>query len=105
MKINVIVLALSLIAVSAFATTQWGDLFEKTYNPKPGTPLVKAGCVVCHDKSGSGALNYYGNSLKGKSVTTKSLRKVEKLDSDKDGVKNIAEIKAGTLPGSSKSKP
>jgi hypothetical protein len=104
-KIKVIAIILSLIAVSAFATIQWGDLFVKVYHPKSGTPLAKAGCVVCHNKAGSVALNPYGSSLKGKSVTLKSLRNVEKLDSDKDGVKNITEIKSGTLPGNPKSKP
>jgi hypothetical protein len=33
------------------------------------------------------------------------LSSIEKLDSDKDGVSNINEIKAGTLPGDPKSKP
>jgi hypothetical protein len=40
-----------------------------------------------------------------KSFTAAMLTKTAALDSDKDGAKNAAEIKAGTLPGDPKSKP
>lgn len=43
--------------------------------------------------------------LKGKKAAAASLKAVECKDADKDGISNIAEIKAGTLPGDPKSKP
>ena len=94
------------LAMAALATPQLMQLFNKTYKPKAGTALQKAGCAVCHvSKAGGGKLNPYGQALKGKPATAASLRSIEKLDSDKDKFSNIAEIKAGTLPGNPKSKP
>jgi mono/diheme cytochrome c family protein len=102
----VIAVVLALVpAVAVFATPVFKSAFDKTYKPKSGTALAKAGCAVCHVKVGSKALNPYGKALKGRAATDKSLRAIEKLDSDKDKASNIAEIKAGTLPGDPKSKP
>lgn len=98
-----LVLALSLIASVAFATAAWMKLFNDTYKPKPDSAIVKAKCQLCHTKGV--ALNPYGTSLKGKTMDAAGLKSVEKIDSDKDGFSNIAEIKAGTLPGDPKSKP
>lgn len=100
-----IVLAVLLISSAAFATAQWMKTFNDTYKPKAGTALAKAKCATCHVKPAGGALNPYGNALKGKKINAASLKAVEKMDSDKDRVSNIAEIKAGTLPGDAKSKP
>jgi hypothetical protein len=72
--------------------------------------LKKAGCAVCHIGHGP-KLNAYGEDIKkltpkgSKKLTADILKKAESLDSDKDGVKNGAEIKAGSLPGDAKSKP
>ena len=56
-------------------------------------------------KKGEGDVNAYGNDLdgdeKGRQV---QLAKIEKLDSDKDGVSNLDEIKKGTNPGDPASK-
>ncbi|MEP0767253.1 MAG: hypothetical protein HRF45_13025, partial [Fimbriimonadia bacterium] len=56
-------------------------------------------------------LNPYGQALdklvqadKGKKLTAEILKKLNDVDSDGDGVKNLAEIKAGTMPGDPKSK-
>lgn len=99
------VVVLCVLATAAFATPAFKKVFDSTYKPKVGSALAKAGCVVCHVRAGSTDLNSYGKSLKGKPLTAKSLKQVEKLDSDKDGKTNITEIKAGTLPGNPKSKP
>lgn len=101
--IIVIVIAVLLISSAAMATAQWLKLFTDTYKPKAGTAIAAAKCQVCHTKGV--ALNPYGRSLKGKKMVAASLKAVEKLDSDKDKFSNIAEIKAGTLPGDPKSKP
>jgi hypothetical protein len=99
-----ILIAVLLISSAAMATAQWLKLFTTTYKPKAGSAIVTAKCQLCHAKS-IPALNPYGMSLKGKPMTAASLKAVEKMDSDKDGISNIAEIKAGTLPGDPKSKP
>jgi mono/diheme cytochrome c family protein len=92
-------------AVAAFATDGFCDLFNKTYVLKPGTALARAGCAVCHISDDNLALNNYGKSLDGKPVTVRSLRSVEKVDSDNDKYANITEIRAGSLPGNAKSRP
>lgn len=87
--------------------------FLETYKIKKSSNLAKASCAICHPaKNKTRKLNPYGIDLqkamraeKTKKLTKKALAKVEKLDSDKDKVRNIDEIKAGTLPGDPKSKP
>ena len=101
----ILVVALLVVAVAAMANPAFNTAFTKTYKPKAGTALAKAGCATCHTKMGSPVLNPYGNQLKGKPATAASLKAVDNIDSDKDGISNIAEIKAGTLPGNAKSKP
>lgn len=99
------VVVLVAFALTAIATPAFKTVFDKTYSPKPGTALAKAGCVVCHTKMGSKDLNPYGKALKGKPMTAASLKAIENMDADKDGWTNIQEIKAGTLPGDPNSKP
>ncbi|MCE5199131.1 MAG: hypothetical protein ABFD54_02195 [Armatimonadota bacterium] len=105
-KIRVVCLALLaalILSASALASAQWMKTFNDLYKPKQDTELKKAGCSVCHSKGVE--LNSYGEMLKGKAIKISSLRAIEKKDADKDGASNIAEIKAGTVPGDSKSKP
>jgi hypothetical protein len=66
--------------------------------------------MACHVKGKE--LNVYGKDVqkamqekKTKDLTAEILKSIEKLDSDKDGVSNGDELKAGTLPGDPKSKP
>jgi hypothetical protein len=102
-------LALGLM-VSALATPKQLVTFLKTYHPEKDSALSKAKCTVCHVKGKE--LNVYGKDLqkalqekKTKELTAEILKSIEKLDSDKDGVSNGDELKAGTLPGDPKSKP
>jgi hypothetical protein len=47
-----------------------------------------------------------GNAMTAKATRDVAAYKaIESLDSDKDGAANLAEIKAGTLPGDAASKP
>src|SRR5687768_10070961 len=83
--------------------------FERLAKVKKGSALDKADCAVCHIGTSS-TLNAYGKDVKkflgkDKKLTAAVLKKAEALDSDKDKVKNGAEVKAGTLPGDAKSKP
>lgn len=106
---TIITLIISTLFISsvAFASLQWYKVFNDTYKPKAGSALAKARCAACHtatlakDKT----VNPYGKSLVGKKIDAASLKSIEKKDADKDGFSNIAEIKAGTLPGDPKSKP
>lgn len=104
------VVAVALLAsVVAWAFPPFLKVFTDTYKVKATSALGKASCATCHPaKNKTDKLNPYGAALKknlvGGKVTKASLAKVEKLDSDKDGVSNIKEIKAGTLPGDPKSK-
>ncbi|MGC8783358.1 MAG: hypothetical protein ACP5RN_03080 [Armatimonadota bacterium] len=103
------VLALGLM-VGALATPKHLATFLKTYPSVKNTAVGKAKCVVCHVKGKE--LNVYGKDLqkvlhekKTKDLTAEILKSIENLDSDKDGVSNGEELKAGTLPGDPKSKP
>jgi hypothetical protein len=102
----VLVVALMLVCGVAMATLTWLKTFNDLYKPKPDSALKKAKCGICHvNKTGKGALNAYGKMLRKRKVEAASLRAIEKKDADKDGFSNIAEIKAGTLPGNPKSRP
>jgi hypothetical protein len=83
--------------------------FDSTYGVKKTTPLGKASCAACHIGK-TRKLNPYGLDLQKamkqentKVMTGSVLKKVEGLDSDKDGKSNLDEIHAGTLPGDEKS--
>lgn len=104
-RLPLIILAVLFAATAVLATAAHMSTFNSTYKPKAGSALAKAGCSICHIAGDFKKLNPYGTALKGKGTDVKALRAVEKLDSDKDGVTNINEIKAGTLPGDPKSKP
>ncbi len=103
-----IVVTLLFACGSAMATIQWGKVFRDLYKSKPASAIVKAKCAVCHTKpvaTKDKTLNAYGKQLVKKKIDAASLKAIEKLDADKDGFTNLAEIKAGTLPGDPKSKP
>ena len=96
---GLIVVILLIACTAAYATLAWYKAFNDLYKPKPGTALHKAKCSICHvNPTGKGALNPYGKML-GKKVSAAALKAIEKKDADKDRAPNIAEIKAGTLPG------
>jgi hypothetical protein len=103
--IMIVVAAVLIIASAAYATAAWSKLFADTYKPKADSAIAKAKCQLCHMKKISDGMNPYGAALKGKKIEAASLKAIEKLDSDKDKFTNIAEIKAGTLPGDPNSKP
>ena len=96
------------LAAAPVAMISFGPVFNETYHPAKDGKLAKAKCAVCHVGM-TKKLNPYGEDLHkivggSKKLSPDVLKKVEQLDSDKDGVKNIDEIKAGTFPGDPKSK-
>lgn len=102
---------LVLSAGAAMAHPEFISTFNKAFKPAPGTTLPKPPCAVCHVGM-SPKLNPYGADLqkamkaaKTAKLTPSIFAKVANLDSDKDGAKNGAEMKAGTLPGDPASKP
>jgi hypothetical protein len=109
MKVRIALLAFLLALVFAAPGALWADsgvqsTFATKYGLK-GTALDA--CKTCHT-SGS-KFNKYGAAINKKRAAgltvVKSLTKVQRLDSDKDGFTNIQEIKARTFPGSAASKP
>jgi hypothetical protein len=100
------------VATWAAATPQAGMPFKALYGtPKEGSALAKAmPCLACHAAMPPAKtnLNPYGADLQRAAKGTlneAAFKAIENLDSDKDGAKNVVEIKAGTLPGDPKSKP
>ena len=114
MKSRISLVALVVVVALLASTVAWAfpaylKVFTATYKVKPNSALAKASCGTCHVAANkTDKLNPFGLDLKknlvGGKVTKASLAKVEKLDSDKDRVSNIKEIKACTLPGNPKSK-
>jgi len=104
-----VVLALAPAAVLATPTIK-AD-FEKHYNIKASSKIGKAGCNVCH--AALPKLNPFGEDIKkaqdklktNKKMTPAVYAAIEKLDSAKSGMTNLAKIKADCLPGDPKDKP
>ncbi len=94
------------IVAMAMALSSFSKVFHDKYQVKSDSALGKGACSVCHVKTTGGKLNPYGKDLQAalkadgtRKVTPAILAKVENLDSDKDGKKNIDEIKADSFPG------
>lgn len=95
-----------LVTSATFASPGYLHLFRQVEKPKSGTPLDKARCMTCHiKKAGGKRLNSYGEDFKINGTNEEALRKIEVLDSDKDGASNASEIASGTLPGDAASVP
>lgn len=110
LKITAMAGGLMLLATASFALPPMLKTFETTYTPPKNGKLEKARCVVCHVGPGKTALNPYGKDVKEqvkdtKMLTLANLKAIEAKDSDGDGVSNIDEIKADSLPGDKTSKP
>jgi hypothetical protein len=104
-------LGLTTLASLAIALPPMVKDFETAYGIKKGSNLNKLGCAVCHIGKTT-KLNPYGLDMKKELEAAKTkqpspeiFKSLEEMDSDKDGVKNLAEIKADTNPGDAKSKP
>lgn len=90
---------------AALATMDAQKQFAATYPDSKG--LAK--CSTCHvkpmAKKGDAEVNAYGKALGKADKDGKfDFAKIEKADSDGDGVSNLDEIKKGTNPGDPASK-
>jgi len=108
---------LAVLGSLVVGSTLLGNLpIQKAFTEKYPDAKAKLGkCTTCHVKplqtKEDHASNAYGKDLAEKAVVdpkanpkTYDFSKIEALDSDGDGVKNIDEIKAGTNPGDPASK-
>jgi hypothetical protein len=112
-----ITMAVSVLGAFCVATTLLANLDnQKAFVAKyPDAKASLGKCSTCHvkalPKKEDHEMNPYGKDVQTKAVVdpkaekkTYKFEKIEGLDSDGDGVKNIDEIKAGTNPGDPKSK-
>ena len=110
-------MAVSILAAFCVGTTLLATLDnQKAFVAKyPDAKASLGKCSTCHVKSlpkkEDHEMNPYGKDVLAKAVVDPKaekkefkFEKIEALDSDGDGVKNIDEIKAGTNPGDPKSK-
>jgi len=110
-------MAVSVLVAVCAGTTLLANLDnQKAFVTKyPDAKASLGKCTTCHvkplPKKEDHENNAYGKDLLAKAVVdpkaekkTFAFEKIENLDSDGDGVKNIDEIKAGTNPGDPKSK-
>lgn len=100
------VIALLGVAGMVFALSTFNKTFNDLYKVKGDSKLGRAACMICHTSSHGGALNAYGTDVRAAmkaanlhKVTNDVLKAVEDKDSDHDGMKNGAEIKADRNPG------
>lgn len=84
----------------AFATPSLQTAFIAQYPSLRDTPLQS--CTTCHMPAKQDFLNNYGLALKEAKM---NFEEVEDLDSDGDGITNIAEIKDQSFPGSHAQSP
>ena len=105
-----ITVGMILASAMAVAMPTWTSEFNNHYKVGKDSALKKANCGLCHQGMTVTKFNPYGDDLKKvmaelkiKKVSAEAFKKIEDLDSDKDGVKNIEEIKADTCPGDAKS--
>ena len=100
---------LLMLLSAGFATALLGTMeTQKAFVAKYPDAKAKLGkCSTCHvkgmPKKDDAVSNAFGKELE-KSGKPVDFAKVEALDSDGDGVTNIAEIQAGTNPGDPASK-
>lgn len=106
------VAGVGVLCAAALAMPTYTKVVTLHYKVKKGAAIEKAGCALCHlSKTKLKEYNPYGADLKKvmeeaktKTLTPDLLKKIDTIDSDKDGVKNGEELTAGTLPGDPKSK-
>jgi hypothetical protein len=107
-----LVSAATLAAATAFAVPSAPGKFSEFFTAKgiDVTSLSSQSCRLCHGGifPNGGNLNDFGSDVQAKldiRASTVDFSAIEALDSDSDGASNLDEIKAGTLPGDSSSKP
>ncbi len=76
--------------------------YTRLYQTKYG---YRASCVLCHSAGGGSAVNNYGRDFLRAGANFQAFAKIESLDSDKDGFRNLDEISKKSNPGDARSTP
>jgi hypothetical protein len=94
------------------ARSSYRPILLKQYKLEKNVAAQKAACQFCHLQAFGGAgWNGFGQALKTQLTTSSGVNQAlfnvlkQNLDSDSDGVTDVLEVVAGTLPGDAKSKP
>jgi len=106
MRATVLLLAL-LLPASALARPSAPELFCATYADSPLCASATVACTTCHVAAGPPSRNEFGQDVDAARASgvpfdealPDALHAVEPLDSDGDGLDNLAEITLGSLPG------
>ena len=85
-------------ATQSFALPSSRRLFEAKYG-------YKTTCELCHEKGGGSSSNDYGKAFLRTGANFMAFAKIEKKDSDDDGVVNLEEIQTKSNPGDPRSTP
>lgn len=84
---------------SAFALPAFYKMFQSKYK-------WRGGCNVCHfSKKGGDSPNPYGRAFLHNGMNLSTFTRLEKMDSDRDGFSNIAELIVRSYPGDAASTP
>lgn len=76
--------------------------YARLYHAKYG---YKISCNICHQTGGGSAITDYGRDFKRFGLSFPAFGKIEKRDSDGDGIANLEEILAKANPGDPRSTP
>lgn len=96
-----------LLPASALARPSAPEVFCATYADSPLCASATVACNTCHVAAGPPSRNEFGQDVRAalesgepfNDALPDALHAVEPLDSDGDGVDNLAEITLGSLPG------
>jgi hypothetical protein len=89
---------LFLVVSSVWALPSSKRLFQSNYG-------YKVSCNLCHTDGGGSRRNEYGLAFYRSGFNLAAFKKIEKKDSDQDGVSNVDELIAKSNPGDAKSTP
>ncbi|MDI6809058.1 MAG: hypothetical protein QME66_08780 [Candidatus Eisenbacteria bacterium] len=82
----------------AWALPAYRRLWERTYG-------YNVSCGICHVRGGGSELTGYGKDFQRFGTTPGAFKAIADRDSDRDGVKNLDEIRAKSNPGDPRSTP
>ncbi len=91
-------LSASLAAGDVSALPASARLYQQVYG-------YKVSCLLCHASGGGSAVTSYGKDFLRAGANSTSFKKIEKKDSDGDGIENIKEILAKANAGDKRSTP
>jgi hypothetical protein len=112
--VGVLIASVIGVSVSLARPAYHGQMLEQFHLQK-STTSINAGCQYCHARPQGGiGMNPFGIALDRRVPEDAELADIAKAlyeqlkarqDSDKDGIDDLLEVVAGTLPGDEKSKP